>query len=234
MSFVRSADFSPDGQHLFVPSGHLEIGKNNVYTSYVFARSDMDRPIAILPSNSPTFIARCCPIAFELRSDSTEKFIDLPYRLVWAMVSNNAITLFDSQHSMPFAYMDNIHYNSITDLQWSSNGRVMLIASLEGYCSFILFGEDEIGIPLQPVLPVPPPSPSLPMSAAKKTPRRSKNIPPLDASNQRLTPSTTMINSSPSNTLLRYLRKTPTMETTEECVPVKKNKKRIQLITLTE
>lgn len=64
-------------------------------------------------------------------------FFRLPYRVVWAIMTKDSVSLYDSQSKLPFAYIDNIHYNSLSDVVWSYDGRVLLITSLEGYCSFV-------------------------------------------------------------------------------------------------
>lgn len=42
----------------------------------------------------------------------------LPYRMVYAVASQNAIVLYDTQSTCPFGYISNIHYASLTDLTW--------------------------------------------------------------------------------------------------------------------
>ena len=42
----------------------------------------------------------------------------LPYRMVYAVASLNAILFYDTQHLAPFAYVSDIHYASITDIAW--------------------------------------------------------------------------------------------------------------------
>ncbi|KAL0272464.1 UNVERIFIED_CONTAM: hypothetical protein PYX00_005421 [Menopon gallinae] len=50
----------------------------------------------------------------------------------------------------PFAFVSNIHYTGLTDISWSSDGRVLTVSSSEGYCSIIVFEENELGIPYKP------------------------------------------------------------------------------------
>lgn len=42
----------------------------------------------------------------------------LPYRIVYAVASLNAVLFYDTQHLAPFAYVSDIHYASITDIAW--------------------------------------------------------------------------------------------------------------------
>lgn len=175
MSFMRSADFTPDGELLIAPCAHLEIGDSNIYGTYVFRRCDFHkgRPFAFLRSPKATFRAASCPLKFELRRGVKGNAMGIPYRLVWAVLTIDTVTLYDSQSALPFAYAENMHYNHLTDMSWSPDGRVLLISSLEGYCSFIRFDISLIGVVLSEV-PSPPPSPQL--IALKKTPRRAKHV----------------------------------------------------------
>ncbi|VDM39007.1 unnamed protein product [Toxocara canis] len=139
ISFARGPDFTPDGELLIAPCAHLEVGGSNIYGTYIFRRCDFDkmRPHAFLPSPKPTFRVACNPVFFELRKDVEGNVLRLPYRVVWAVLTRDSVTVYDSQSYIPIAYVDNIHYNALTDLAWSPDGKILLVSSLEGYCSFI-------------------------------------------------------------------------------------------------
>ncbi|KAG8518558.1 Chromatin assembly factor 1 subunit B, partial [Galemys pyrenaicus] len=79
---------------------------------------------------------------------------DLPYRLVFAVASEDSVLLYDTQQPFPFGYVSNIHYHTLSDLSWSSDGAFLAISSTDGYCSFVTFEKDELGTPLRekPVL----------------------------------------------------------------------------------
>jgi chromatin assembly factor 1 subunit B len=107
----------------------------------------------------------------------------LPYRIVFAVVTKDSIVFYDSQRSLPFAYVDNVHYSNLTDLSWfafyilhqwclvyrSPDGRVVLISSTDGYCSFILFDDTDFGSAPCLNIAEAPPSPKL---ITIKTPKR--------------------------------------------------------------
>ena len=38
--------------------------------------------------------------------------------MVYAVASLDAVLLYDTQQTTPFAYLSNIHYSGITDLAW--------------------------------------------------------------------------------------------------------------------
>uniref|UniRef100_A0A3Q1LNX5 Chromatin assembly factor 1 subunit B n=1 Tax=Bos taurus TaxID=9913 RepID=A0A3Q1LNX5_BOVIN len=82
------------------------------------------------------------------------ELVSLPYRLVFAVASEDSVLLYDTQQLFPFGYVSNIHYHTLSDISWSSDGAFLAISSTDGYCSFVTFEKDELGIPLKekPVL----------------------------------------------------------------------------------
>lgn len=88
-----------------------------------------------------------CPVFFELLPGS-EPVVPLPYRVIWAVATQNAILLYDSQHTTPLAYLSHIHYTRLSDLNWSPDGRLLVVASTDGYCSCVTFLPGELGTPL--------------------------------------------------------------------------------------
>ncbi|XP_063080547.1 chromatin assembly factor 1 subunit B isoform X1 [Cavia porcellus] len=165
-SFFRRLSFTPDGSLLLTPAGCVESGENVTNTTYVFSRKNLKRPIAHLPCpGKATLAVRCCPVYFELRpaveSDRAAQepagvLARLPYRLVFAVASEDSVLLYDTQQLFPFGYVSNIHYHTLSDISWSSDGAFLAISSTDGYCSFVTFEKDELGIPLKekPVLHV--------------------------------------------------------------------------------
>ncbi len=43
---------------------------------------------------------------------------NLPYRLVFAIASEDSIFFYDTQQMLPFGYVSNIHYHTLSDLSW--------------------------------------------------------------------------------------------------------------------
>lgn len=70
-----------------------------------------------------------------------------PYRIVFAVATQDAVYLYDTQQMEPFAYVSQIHYTRLTDVSWSSDGRLLIIASTDGYCTFVTFAPGELGVP---------------------------------------------------------------------------------------
>ncbi|XP_053090551.1 chromatin assembly factor 1 subunit B [Pangasianodon hypophthalmus] len=157
-SFFRRLTFTPDGSFLLAPAGCVETGENVTNTTYVFSRKSFKRPIAHLPCPAKATLAvRCCPVYFELRTKKLEDGLvqplpntfQLPYRLVFAVASEDSIFFYDTQQTVPFGYVSNIHYHTLSDLSWSRDGSFLAVSSTDGYCSFVSFDELELGTPLK-------------------------------------------------------------------------------------
>lgn len=163
-SFFRRLSFTPDGTLLLAPAGCVESGENVTNTTYVFSRKNLRRPVAHLPCpGKATLAVRCCPVYFERRpgpeaeglpGERGPELVALPYRLVFAVATEDSVLLYDTQQPFPFGYVSNIHYHTLSDVSWSSDGAFLAISSTDGYCSFVTFEKDELGVPLKekPVL----------------------------------------------------------------------------------
>lgn len=42
----------------------------------------------------------------------------LPYRMVFAVASEDSIFLYDTQQTLPFGLVSNVHYHTLSDLTW--------------------------------------------------------------------------------------------------------------------
>ncbi|KAI5106910.1 chromatin assembly factor 1 subunit B [Silurus meridionalis] len=180
-SFFRRLTFTPDGSFLLAPAGCVETGENVTNTTYVFSRKSFKRPIAHLPCPAKATLAvRCCPVYFELRTKKLEdgsvqslpNVLQLPYRLVFAVASEDSIFFYDTQQTLPFGYLSNIHYHTLSDLSWSRDGSFLAVSSTDGYCSFVSFDDLELGTPLKER---PPLAIVTPLTASEKKSKRTSN-----------------------------------------------------------
>ncbi|NXV05801.1 CAF1B factor, partial [Cettia cetti] len=183
-SFFRRLSFTPDGSYLLTPAGCVESGENVTNTTYVFSRNNLKRPVGHLPCpGKGTLAVRCCPVYFELRGASAKDEIspksppalfNLPYRLVFAVASEDSVLFYDTEQSFPFGYVSNIHYHTLSDISWSSDGSFLAISSTDGYCSFVTFEEAELGVPLKekPQIPVRTPGAAADKKAKKIQPHK--------------------------------------------------------------
>lgn len=116
-------------------------------TTYIFTRYSKE-PAVVIPSPVHFTVAvRCCPTIFKLKphTENNPPVIDLPYRMVYAIASKGSIYLYDTQQRLPFGSISNIHYSRLTDISWSSDGRILIVSSFDGFCTLIVFDDGELG-----------------------------------------------------------------------------------------
>ncbi|CAD7013562.1 unnamed protein product [Ceratitis capitata] len=144
-TFFRRLCFTPDGKLLLTPAGVAETddAPQSLHTTYVFSRHAFRQPAIILPCPGQYTVAvRCCPILYRLRPHKPEvnpPVVPLPYRMIFAVASRSSVYFYDTQQRQPFAVISNIHYTRLTDITWSSDGRIVVVSSTDGFCSLITF-----------------------------------------------------------------------------------------------
>ncbi|XP_054739981.1 chromatin assembly factor 1 subunit B [Anastrepha obliqua] len=150
-TFFRRLCFTPDGKLLLTPAGVAEIEgvAQSLHTTYVFSRHAFRQPAIVLPCPGQYTVAvRCCPILYRLRphkADVNPPVVPLPYRMIFAVATRSSVYFYDTQQRQPFAVISNIHYTRLTDVTWSSDGRIVVVSSTDGFCSLITFEAGELG-----------------------------------------------------------------------------------------
>lgn len=81
---------------------------------------------------------------------------DLPYKMVFAVATLDSVVVYDTASALPLAVLGGLHYDSITDMAWSSDAQFLAIASRDCYCSIAAFDAGELGTPLGPADELPP------------------------------------------------------------------------------
>ena len=162
-SFFRRLTFSPDGSILITTCGiykpNAENGKEEIHnTVYVYTRAGLNRgPVVHLPGlRKPAIVVRFSPVRYALfepsansRSDKPEgsdvNVFSLPYRMLFAIATQDSILIYDTQRLKCVAVVTSIHYAVITDVAWSSDGRTVFVSSNDGFISCVVLGEDIVG-----------------------------------------------------------------------------------------
>ncbi|KAI0107850.1 WD40 repeat-like protein [Nemania sp. FL0031] len=97
--------------------------------------SDPDKSV---PSKPPT-------IETNASTAGPKPTFALPYRMVYAVATQDAVLLYDTQQTTPICVVSNLHLATFTDLAWSSDGSTLLISSSDGFCSTLSFEPGELG-----------------------------------------------------------------------------------------
>lgn len=75
----------------------------------------------------------------------------LPYRMVFAVLTLDALFLYDTQHTAPLLTLTGFHYTTHTDVSWSPDGRRVGWASSDGFATLVELAPGELGDVLTPV-----------------------------------------------------------------------------------
>ncbi|KAL3307606.1 Chromatin assembly factor 1 subunit B, partial [Cichlidogyrus casuarinus] len=161
-SFFRRLSFSPDGLLLLCPAGNLE-GAHFAgpapspedpdrcppqHAAHLFARTSFTKPIVSYPCGvQPVVGTRFCKRPFKLRSTGSKdtNLIDLAYRWIFCLILEDGLLLCDTQHPVPFAHVNQIHYQALNDAAWSDDGSLLVACSTDGYCSLLYFTSQDLG-----------------------------------------------------------------------------------------
>ncbi|KKA25160.1 Chromatin assembly factor 1 subunit B [Rasamsonia emersonii CBS 393.64] len=116
----------------------------------------------------------------------------LPYRIVYAVATQDAVLVYDTQQQTPLCVVSNLHFATFTDLTWSNDGLTLIMSSSDGFCSTLSFAPGELGQPY--VGPVPTPHHHAAPSTAS-----SASITPLPTPTQTTSPSLVKASTAPSS-----------------------------------
>ena len=163
--FFRRLSFSPDGSLLITPAGQSDdipsnndnndkedgkkrsISKSSVM---IYGRNNMLSPLACLPGHrSATIGIKFNPVLYNLRDRKEKPAFDLPFRMIYAVISKESVIIYDTQQFSPISIFSNLHWAGFTDASWSPDGQCLMLASLDGYCSIIVFDPNELGVPYE-------------------------------------------------------------------------------------
>eukprot|EP00842_Homolaphlyctis_polyrhiza_P005022 jgi/Hompol1/5520/HPOL_004504-RA len=172
MSFFRRLAFSPDGAILATPAGLTKDATETTASApstaisapqhdatakrsnavYIYTRNSLNTTAAIQLTGhkTPSVAVRFNPNRYKLVQSTIERtgqqpYLLLPYRHIFAVATQDSVIVYDTQHTRPLAVFGNLHYATFTDVAWSSNGRTLIMASTDGFCSIAQFEQDELG-----------------------------------------------------------------------------------------
>lgn len=142
-SFFRRLAFSPDGNILLTPAGVVGEDDNTVF---VHTRAGLNKqPIAHLSGlRKPAIAVAFSPIVYQVDTSKPQVFT-MDYKMVFAVATQDAVVVYDTQSFQPLGYTTNLHYSTITDLCWNTDGQSIIVTSADGFCSSILF-DDVFGL----------------------------------------------------------------------------------------
>ena len=107
-----------------------------------------DTLLPLSPTEGSTSAA-CNDDNKDTTTTNTLQLSSLPYKMVFAVATTDSVIIYDTQSTVPVAVLGALHYASITDLAWSSDGTYLAVGSKDGYCSVAVFDKGELGEPMK-------------------------------------------------------------------------------------
>ncbi|KAG5519780.1 hypothetical protein PMAC_000053 [Pneumocystis sp. 'macacae'] len=145
------------GNNTLVPSSHE---KTDSVVSGLVLESDLD---SVLGVSSNTVFDGSSDLSFDdsipdgalhatscislsnVSSNALSCTFSLLYRMIYAVATQDTVVLYDTQQATPLGVLTNLHYATLTDLAWSFDGNALLMTSTDGFCSIVMFDENELG-----------------------------------------------------------------------------------------
>lgn len=171
-TFCRRLEFSPDGQYLLTPTCRMVSEESSTNFVSVFKKSCFSKPTLYYPTGREVALcARFNPIVYKLRGETS--FWELPYRFIFAIATSRSVIIYDSQQPTPIGYVSQIHLARLTDLAWSSDGKLLMVSSYDGYSTLVTFDDDEFGEIYTDALNQPEPEEVPPTTPPRRGQKRS-------------------------------------------------------------
>ncbi|CAH0474794.1 unnamed protein product [Peronospora belbahrii] len=155
-AFARRPAWTPDGSYFLTPTGTFRASESPspVNTVYAFSRGNLSQPTLHLPGQEKASLGvRCSPLLYQLRRQDDQSvcsplpnFFKTEYRSVFAVITLDAVVIYDTQQAYPICTVKGLHYADLTDAAWTADGRTLSISSTDGYISFIQFEDGFFGV----------------------------------------------------------------------------------------
>ncbi|KAI1006955.1 hypothetical protein K3495_g1264 [Podosphaera aphanis] len=113
-------------------------------TPKVATNSVMEPPPRV-SSTAESSASMSTPKQLAVETHVSPMAFSLPYRIVFAVATEDAVLLYDTQQRTPICIVSNLHCATFTDLAWSNDGSILLMTSSDGFCSTLSFTQGELG-----------------------------------------------------------------------------------------
>ncbi|KAK2839189.1 hypothetical protein FQN49_006388 [Arthroderma sp. PD_2] len=108
-------------------------------------------PPSSAPPSATSETSRSLPLLGTHESDAGSQHppltpvFALPYRMVYAVATQDAVLIYDTQQQTPLCVVSNLHFATFTDLSWSNDGLTLIMSSSDGFCSALSFSPGDLG-----------------------------------------------------------------------------------------
>jgi chromatin assembly factor 1 subunit B len=178
------------------PTSHITLDTSSGEDSFPSLPDPVVANVTSHPSMEPPRLSSTSeppkPKIVDTEGNSSPAFA-LPYRIVYAVATQDAVLIYDTQQQTPLCVVSNLHFATFTDLTWSSDGLTLIMSSSDGFCSALSFAPGELGQPYVPPVPTPH------HHAAPST-GSSASVTPLPTPTQTVSPSLVKASPGPAST----------------------------------
>ena len=143
VSFFRRLKFSPDGGLLVMPVGLAPDGTCAVHVAYRSELNHATPRYTIGGFEKPVIAIRFANHFYEKCSEDT-RMVDRPYRMLLAVLTQDMVFVFDTEHKEPLWCVSGLHYGTLTDVAWSPSGDSLIVTSTDGFCSLLTFEHGDL------------------------------------------------------------------------------------------
>ncbi|KAK9466108.1 WD40-repeat-containing domain protein [Lipomyces arxii] len=116
---------------------HITIDSSSVDGLEISSLSESQEHKECPPTSAPAHIPPT--------GSGKQQAFSLPYRIVYAVATQDSVYIYDTQQSLPLCVVSNLHYATFTDLTWSVDGRILFMTSTDGFSSVVVFEDGELG-----------------------------------------------------------------------------------------
>lgn len=136
MSIFRRVGVAPDGSAVLVPCGQL-VKENGIQNCVlVFELGGKTTPVAAFPTTEVTSLVQFCPTFFQKMPEDGSSWTTL-FQFIFCVATKTDLLVYSSAQTAPLFLLAGLHYASITDVQWMNDWTTAVVASRDGYLSFI-------------------------------------------------------------------------------------------------
>ncbi|KGG52076.1 hypothetical protein DI09_213p40 [Mitosporidium daphniae] len=158
VTFFRRLSFSPDGSILATPCGIIAdatspFARRQHLCLFLYSRASLLTTAQAMPSivlgpfDKAPVVVRFHPSLFQLIGGTS--LISLPYAMVFAVGTQDSVIIYRTDRASPLVVLNGMHFAAITDLCWTKickdDSIVLVISSTDGFCSSIVFENNELG-----------------------------------------------------------------------------------------